>query len=175
MLSLLRLNSVRVQRLVIRGRSDDSVLAGRQEYLIVLSRKIGRTGDLSDRPWLEIRVRLTPDCEQAANQSFDEIDVIVKGHFSFAEEITEEMRAQLFPLTAVSMLFGVIRGIVAQATGMFPCGTFLLPPINVVDAAKRKRLACRCALVSAEGATRQATLHLRAAPSAEVKAKRRKG
>ena len=160
LLSLLRLNTIRLERLVIRTRPSPAEVPDREDYRIVVAHRILPT--LPERPgqWLQLHVRLVPDRSSGDSQSFDEVSVVVSGQFSFTEEATEEQKARMFPLNAVSVLFGIARGIVAQATGMCPRGTFLLPPVNVVEAAKRKRLVAQCSLIAVSGDSGQSSLEI---------------
>lgn len=160
MLSPLQLSAVRLERLVLRAAAPSPAPSETEDYRVTLSHRELPLTSTSGAKRLQLRVRLMPDKKESSARSFDEIDIIVSGRFSFAEDATDKHRKMLFPLAAVSVLFGFARGIVAQTTGLFPTGTFLLPPVNVVAAAKRKRLVGQCTLVPAAGRSEQSTLQI---------------
>jgi hypothetical protein len=110
---------------------------------------------------MRLQLRLRPDSDATGTPPFLEVDVVLQGDFVFAAEASEERREAMYPLNAVSILLGVARGFVAQVTGMFSTGPFLLPPINVVAAKTRKRLTGKCSLVLAERPAEHSTFEFR--------------
>ena len=148
MLSRLQLNDVKLEKLMIRAEQDCPVNLDQQDYRVTISHKALDEFEGSGARWLRLRVRLDPAKESAQKARFDAIDIVIKGRFSFATDTNEEDKKKLFPLAAVSILFGIARGIVGQATGMFPGGAFLLPPVDVTAAASQKKLAFSCSLIS---------------------------
>ena len=148
MLSLLRLNAIRLDHLILRSRSDAPAPGGEQTYSFVLTHRNVEPGDPEVEHALQLRIRLRPDAPGDSPPAIQDMDVSLTGYFSFAERASEENRAKIYPLTAVAMLFGVARGIVAQATALFPTGTFMLPPLDVTSAAKKKRISGTCKLVT---------------------------
>lgn len=64
------------------------------------------------------------------------ICVGIKGVYSFPEETDEDTIQQFVPLLCITNLYGTARGIVAQASGLFPGGPFLLPLIDMTSLIK---------------------------------------
>ena len=157
MLSLLRLNAVRLDRLVLRSRSDAPAAGAEQTYSFILSHRDVSVGTSGAEHAMQLRVWLRPDMPSESPPAIDEMDVLLTGYFTFAERASKENRARIYPLTAVAMLFGVARGIVAQTTGLFPTGTFMLPPLDVTGAAKKKRLTGTCTLITSPARSDQRT------------------
>lgn len=147
MLSLLRLNKAYVERLVVKASMAPGI--GQQEdYKVVVSHSTptAQTGGNARILHLTVRLRPSADGDDERMTSFDEIAVSLLGVFAFADDATDDDKAKLFPVNAVSILFGLARGVIAQATGMCPAGSFMLPPVNVVAAAKKRRLVGECSL-----------------------------
>lgn len=157
MLSFLRLNAVRLDQLILRSHADAPARSGEETYSFTLSHHdltpITTGGDRV----MQLRVRLRPDADSQTLPALDHLEVWLTGYFEFAENASEEIKSKIYPVTAVAMLFGIARGIVAQATGLFPTGTFLLPPLDVTSAKKRKRLTGTCTLVPATARSDQRT------------------
>lgn len=57
----------------------------------------------------------------------------ITGFFSFAEGTDEETVKKMIGLNGPAILYGVARGVVAQATANFRYGKFVLPTINFVE------------------------------------------
>lgn len=53
-------------------------------------------------------------------------------------DLSEEEKAQLVLMNGAAILYGLIRGQIAQITAMSHFGMFLLPPTNLVQAFKNK-------------------------------------
>ena len=67
----------------------------------------------------------------------------ITGLFSFPAETTVETREQLIRLNGVSILYGILRGLIANTTAMFPGGPFVAPtvmPKAIVRAVEKRRL-----------------------------------
>lgn len=58
----------------------------------------------------------------------------ITGFFSFTDGTDEETVKKMIGLNAPVILYGVARGVVAQATANFRYGKFILPTVNFVDA-----------------------------------------
>ncbi len=54
----------------------------------------------------------------------------LRGIFSFTDEIDEKQKDQLVSLNGISILYGIARGIVSQATANMPIGRLVLPTVN---------------------------------------------
>ena len=78
------------------------------------------------------------DLESPDDVSFEKISVALTGVFSFPEDAPLEEVYKYVPLLCLTNLFGVARGLVAQATGMCEAGPFLLPLVNMQEVVKSK-------------------------------------
>lgn len=61
----------------------------------------------------------------------------IRGHFTLSEEMDKERRLNFFLPLAVSNLYGIARGVVAQITGLGPNQRITLPTINIHQALKK--------------------------------------
>ena len=68
------------------------------------------------------------------------ISLKLTGYFRFLEDTDEETISKMISLNGSSILYGVARGVVAQATANCMYGKFILPAINFVELL-RKELA----------------------------------
>lgn len=66
------------------------------------------------------------------------IFLAIRGFFSFNKREDPETTAKMISLNGLSMLYGVARGIVGQATASCPHGRFILPSVNFIELLKRK-------------------------------------
>lgn len=64
------------------------------------------------------------------------IDLI--GFFSFAEDIDEETAKRMIAINGPVILYGVARGIIANATANFKYGKFVLPTVNFLKMLEHK-------------------------------------
>ncbi len=71
-----------------------------------------------------------------------EVEAAITGFFSLDEEVPKEKMEVLVRLNSFSILYGMLRGIVATASGSFPGGKFLLPavmPQDIVELVERAK------------------------------------
>ena len=73
------------------------------------------------------------------------ISLTVVGFFLFAPGTDEEQMQRMIRINGSSILYGIARGIVGQATGASQHGQFVLPTVNFVDVAKAKEAAAALA------------------------------
>jgi preprotein translocase subunit SecB len=83
---------------------------------------------------LEVKVRP----QQGQEAAFMAYNVIVKGRgfFVFKEPPTKEDAAKALQLNGASILYGLLRGQVAQITAQGPNGQMLLPTLNFLEIQK---------------------------------------
>lgn len=65
-------------------------------------------------------------------------------------DMSEEEKAQLVLMNGAAILYGLIRGQIAQITAMSHFGVFLLPPTNLVQAFKNKLALAESSAVAEE-------------------------
>ncbi len=66
------------------------------------------------------------------------LEIKVIGYFEFDEGTPKDIIQQLVPYNSLAMLYGMIRGIVSDATGNTPGGTLILPTLNFFEIVKDK-------------------------------------
>ncbi len=79
--------------------------------------------------------------KKAFSSAAYQISLKISGFFSFVEGTPEETMNKMIGLNGLSILYGVSRGIVAQATANCPHGKFILPSMNFVVLLKKKAQA----------------------------------
>lgn len=62
----------------------------------------------------------------------------ITGLFRFLKEAEEKTIARMINLNGLSILYGIARGVVAQATANGIHGKFILPSVNFVEILKKK-------------------------------------
>ena len=62
----------------------------------------------------------------------------LRGVFSFAPGTPDDLLNQLVPANCLAVLYGILRGIVLQDTGVCPGGGFLLPMLDMYEVVRRK-------------------------------------
>lgn len=67
-----------------------------------------------------------------------QISLKISGFFGFAEGTDEETINRMIGPSGLAILYGVARGVVAQATGNCWHGKFILPAMNFVELLKEK-------------------------------------
>jgi len=88
------------------------------------------------------RYRLTFrfDCHEATEDKTEVGNAVkaeISGFFRFPKSTDKKRMDLLIRLNGVSILYGILRGIVANATGVFPNGKFLLPTLMPQDIVKQ--------------------------------------
>ena len=81
-------------------------------------------------------INLTPEGDPS-HFRFQKLNVFCQGLFSLPDDTAEDLVRQLVPLNCWAILHGILRGIVAQVTGVTDKGIFLLPTVNFVEEFKR--------------------------------------
>lgn len=62
----------------------------------------------------------------------------IAGYFHFEKETPKEMIGKLIAPNGLAMLYGVARGVVAQATANGRHGKFVLPSLNFIEIIQKK-------------------------------------
>lgn len=86
------------------------------------------------------RLTLRFDCHEAADDKTEVGNAVkaeISGFFRFPEGTEKKQMEALIRVNGVSILYGILRGIVANSTGVFPNGKFLLPTIMPQDIVKQ--------------------------------------
>jgi len=69
------------------------------------------------------------------------IDCEMHGDFSFPEDFEDRHIQVAIRVNGSSILYGILRGQIASATGSFPPGKFVLPAVDMQDIVKKREKA----------------------------------
>jgi preprotein translocase subunit SecB len=81
---------------------------------------------------MELSVRLSQVGKQQADVGYI-IEADLVGLFSFPTEVDAEDRQMLVRVNGINLLYGTLRGILANMSGVFPSERLVLPAINPMD------------------------------------------
>ena len=94
---------------------------------------IGRQQENPKDYRIVMQIDLAKDGYTSAENSPYSIATIIVGHFVFAEDAPEDEMQRMIHLNGLSILFGIARGFVGQATGASLHGQFVLPTVDFVQ------------------------------------------
>jgi preprotein translocase subunit SecB len=80
-----------------------------------------------------LRVKVTPDKNEETQTCPYEIKAEIEGFFTFSDELSDEQMGYLVRVNSATILYGILRGEIANVTGSFPSGKFLLPTVMMQD------------------------------------------
>ncbi len=83
-----------------------------------------------------LRIKVTPDMNEEAQTCPYEIKAEIEGFFTFSEELSDKQMGYLVRVNSATILYGILRGEVANVTGSFPSGKFLLPTVMMQEVVK---------------------------------------
>ncbi len=136
--SPLLLNNYFVKELSYRSNpAYISVATARNEGKIQCSIEFGAALSDPDHFMVALILVVEPSTVSPALDPYH-ISMRIEGYFSFKPEtdIPQDQKERLVKLNGSSILMGLARGLVAQATGVSEFGKYLLPPVNFVEAFK---------------------------------------
>lgn len=119
---------------------DVEIVASKSGFDYTVSKK--RDHDLSYRMKLIFRFQEVDTNDKPIGCK---LKIAIIGFFQFPEETDEENRAKLIRLNGVSILYGILRGVVGTVSGLQPGGRITLPAIMpneivaMVEAGKQKQ------------------------------------
>lgn len=85
---------------------------------------------------LRLAVRYRSDAQDLGSAPYD-VAIEGTGFFSVTEEVPDDEALELIVYNGSAMLYGLLRGQIAQATAFAPYGPLLLPTVNLVPVLKR--------------------------------------
>lgn len=88
-----------------------------------------------------MRINVASDGYSADTNPSHGISLTILGNFRFEEGTDEEQMQRMIRINGSSILYGIARGIVGQATGASRHGQFVLPTVNFVEISKAKEAA----------------------------------
>ena len=138
MLSPLLLNNYFVKELSYRSNPAYSAEAKvRNEGKIHCSIEFGIALNPPDHFMVALILVVEPSAVSPALDPYH-IRMRIEGYFNFKPEndIPQAQKERLVALNGSSILMGLARGLVAQATGVSEFGKYLLPAVNFVDILK---------------------------------------
>lgn len=83
-----------------------------------------------------LRVFIEPDKDEDTQTCPYEIKAEIEGFFTFSDELSDEQMGYLTRVNSMTILYGILRGEIANVTGSFPSGKFLLPTVMMQDVVK---------------------------------------
>jgi preprotein translocase subunit SecB len=86
---------------------------------------------------INMKVRIGTPTKMSETEPYY-ISITISGLFNFTEKTDESTIAKMIQLNGLSILYGITRGIVAQATSSYLHGQYVLPTINFVEMLKRQ-------------------------------------
>lgn len=170
-LSVMQLDSCVVRRLVVEcqdageDREDES---GTVDYRMTFSTERHPT-----LPWFRVRTDFEMRWPDDAPSPFRNVVVGLTGEFRFAEDAPPELIEKFVPEVCLANLYAMARGVVAQATGMFPGGPLLLPLLNIHQMIKDASAEASTEAVKADAPSNEAA-EVTAADARSVKGTKRR-
>jgi len=137
--SPLQLNNYFVADLSYRSNEAYRVEAKvRHEGTIHCNAQLGTGQNAPDHFMVSLQLVLEPSEVAPALDPYH-ISMRIVGFFNFpaSSGISQEDKERMVALNGCSILMGLARGLVAQATGVSEFGKYLLPPLNFVDIANK--------------------------------------
>jgi preprotein translocase subunit SecB len=141
MISSLQLNNYFIEELSVRGNPAYEPMgadrnAGQISCTVDMAKGIG---DDDGNYRIGITVMVRPASSRPALDPY-EINLRVVGFFNFlpAPDMTPEDKDRMATLNGSSILYGLARGLVAQATGVGEFGKYLLPGVNFIELLRNK-------------------------------------
>jgi len=83
-----------------------------------------------------LRVMVGPDNDEENQTCPYEIKAEIEGFFAFSDELSDKQMGYLIRVNSMTILYGILRGEIANVTGSFPSGKFLLPTVMMQDVVK---------------------------------------
>lgn len=102
------------------------------------------------------------------------VDFQILGFFAFPKDTVEDNMQYLIRVNGCTILYGILRGIVANVTGTFPEGPLPLPTVmmhDVVNSVERSRNTKPVESVEKRAATQKTTTCLKKRTKASKKSK----
>lgn len=135
MQSLLNIDEYFVDELQVKTNPNYKKLKKEEKGEINTSIGIKRKGK---EPFFMIQMKIELNKSQKAFSSAPYYILLeISGFFSFVPEVDEEMINKMIGLNGPVILYGIARGVIAQATANCRHGKFVLPTVNFMEAMKK--------------------------------------
>ncbi len=132
-LSPLQLKNVKILHLNIRANSRfKEEEASQEKYGIYF--KISTPKESLPEFTFSMECKIKAESENKKACKFQRVEIKVEGDFFIHPNTPEELRKKLIPYNCIAMLYSFIRGVIANTTGLFPHGAFIIPTVNFIQA-----------------------------------------
>jgi preprotein translocase subunit SecB len=138
MISHLQLNNYFIKEFSYRSNPAYSADAQvRNEGKISCTVELGKGLNAPDHFMVALVITVEPSTVSPALDPYH-INMRIEGYFSFkpGTDAPQPEKERMVSLNGCSILMGLARGLVAQATGVSQFGRYLLPPVNFVEILK---------------------------------------
>jgi preprotein translocase subunit SecB len=135
MISPLQLNNYFVKEMSFRTnpayQAEPTV---RNEGKLLCSAEFGKAAEVPDHFMVSLVLTVEPSEVTPALDPYH-IKMRIEGYFNFnpGADIPQSEKERMVNLNGCSILLGLARGLVAQATGVSEFGKYLLPAVNFVE------------------------------------------
>ncbi len=135
--AILQLEDYRLTRLVIEANTDVVREEGKNsEVNILVDFDVLKAKD-EPRFLVPMIFKMKPG-KNKKYCSFKKIEVEIDGYFRLSPEATEEEERNLIPYNCLAIIYGLMRGIIANNTGKLPGGVIILPTMNFLNVIRAK-------------------------------------
>lgn len=134
MQALLNINDYVVEEMMVKGNADYQKPAKEQEGQIDIAFNARRKGK-EPLFMITMMIELNKSKKAFANNAYY-VYLKINGFFAFTKEADEVTMQKMISLNGLVMLYGIARGVVAQATANGAHGKFVLPAVNFVELIK---------------------------------------
>lgn len=87
-----------------------------------------------------MKVALKPEAARKEPSAGYDLEVVIAGIFAVPEGVPEDLARDMLEINGSMILYGLLRGLLASATGMFPTQhRFLLPTVNFAHIVEQRR------------------------------------
>jgi preprotein translocase subunit SecB len=139
MISPLQLNNYFIKELSYRSNQayDPEAKSLLSEGKIHCTLELGTALSVPDLYMVALVIAVEPSEVRPALDAYH-IKIRIEGFFNFKPEadVSQAQKDKLVQLNGSSILMGLARGLVAQATGVSEFGKYLLPAVNFVEILK---------------------------------------
>jgi len=139
MQALLNINDYVVEELTVKGNADYQKPAKEQQGQIDIAFKAKRKGK-EPSFMITMIIELNKSKQAFANNAYY-VYLKINGFFGFPKDTPEEIMQKMIGLNGLVMLYGIARGVVAQATANGAHGKFVLPAVNFIELIKQNKKA----------------------------------
>lgn len=152
MISPLQLNNYFVKELSYRSNpAYNAEPTVRNEGTITCNMEFKTALNAPDHFMVALVITVEPSTVTPALDPYH-INMRIEGYFNFSPgaDISQPEKERMVSLNGSSILMGLARGLVAQATGVSEFGKYLLPTVNLVSAFKSAEQGATAAMGTAD-------------------------